>query len=175
TPQRITFCQGLHRDSVIWFLRTNTKVCPALAHQKCALTHGAQQSRNAAIGSATDQMSAKAALAVVCALWVRTVACGELHSSLLMRTVCRASGVYSERPRFSLVHVHPRYQGTPPDFCESWHCRGSRGRAPRENRGGAGGERPGTSWTCLARPVSNSSAGSENARPRTAWRFGAWQ
>ena len=34
------------------------------------------------------------------ALWVRTVACGELHSSLLMRTVCRASGVYSERPRF---------------------------------------------------------------------------
>jgi len=31
-----------------------------------------------------------------------------------MQTVCRASGVYSERPRFSLVHVHPRYQGTPP-------------------------------------------------------------
>jgi hypothetical protein len=114
TPQRITFCQGLHRDSVIWFLRTNTKVCPALAHQKCALTHGAQQSRNAAIGSTTDQMSAKAALAVMCALRVRTVACGELHGALLMRTVCRASGVYNERPRLSLVHVHPRYRATPP-------------------------------------------------------------
>jgi hypothetical protein len=28
--------------------------------------------------------------------------------------VCRASGVYNERPRLSLVHVHPRYRATPP-------------------------------------------------------------
>jgi len=45
-------------------------------------------------------------LAVMGALWVRTVACGELHSSLLMRTVCRASGVYSERPRFFRLFIH---------------------------------------------------------------------
>src|SRR5215475_15067646 len=100
TPQRITFCQGPHRDGVIRLLCTHTEVRRALTHRKRALTPGAQQSRNASIGSTKDQMSAKAALAVMCALWMRTVACGELHSSLLMRTVCRASGVYSERPRF---------------------------------------------------------------------------
>src|SRR4030095_6959918 len=114
TPQRMTFCQGPQRDGVIWFLRTHTEVRRALAHRKRALTPGAQQSRNAAIGSTKDQMRAKAALAVVCALWVRTVACGELHSYLLMRTGCRASGGYSGRPRFSLVQIHPRYRGTPP-------------------------------------------------------------
>src|SRR5437870_9370040 len=100
TPQRITFCQGPHRNGVIRLRRAYTEVRRTLAHRKRALTHGAQQSRNVAIGSTTDQMRAKAALAVMCALWVRTVACGELHSSLLMRTVCRASGVYSERPHF---------------------------------------------------------------------------
>src|SRR5262245_31436321 len=100
TPQRIPFGQGPHRDGVIRRLRAYTEVCRTLAHRKRALTSGAQQSRNTAIGSATDQMRAKATLAVMGALWVRTVACGELHSSLLMRTVCRASGVYSERRRF---------------------------------------------------------------------------
>ena len=50
----------------------------------------------------------------MCALRVWTVAWSERHSSLLMRTVCRASGGYSGRPRFSLVQVHPRYRGTPP-------------------------------------------------------------
>ena len=80
TSQRITFCQGPHRDRVIRFLHAYTEVCRALAHRKRALTHGAQQSWNAAIGSTTDQMRAKAALAVMGALWVRTVACGELHS-----------------------------------------------------------------------------------------------
>src|SRR4029453_16083024 len=115
TPQRMTFCQGPQRDGVIWFLRAHTEVRRALAHRKRALTPGAQQSRNAAIGSTKDQMRAKAALAVVCALWVRTGACGELHSSLLMRTVCRASGVYSGGPPFSLFQIHPRYRGTPPE------------------------------------------------------------
>src|SRR5919197_3009179 len=71
TPQRITFCQGPHRDGVIRLLCTHTEVCRALTHRKRALTPGAQQSRNAAIGSTKDQMSAKAALAVMCALWVR--------------------------------------------------------------------------------------------------------
>src|SRR5215510_2551535 len=41
TPQRITFCQGPHRDGVIRFLRTHTEVCRAVAHRKRALTHGA--------------------------------------------------------------------------------------------------------------------------------------
>src|SRR5262249_22148036 len=59
-------------------------------------------------------MNAKTALAIMCVLRVWTVAYSELHSSLLMRAVCCASGVYSGRPRFSLVHVHPRYRGTPP-------------------------------------------------------------
>src|SRR2546426_5080384 len=95
-------------------LRAHTEVRRALAHRKRALTHGAQQSRNAAIDSTTDQMCVEAAFAVMRALRVRTVACGELHGSLLMRTVCRASGVYSERSPLSLVHIHPRYRGTPP-------------------------------------------------------------
>src|SRR5215831_17494847 len=38
-----------------------------------------------------------------------------------MQTVCRASGGYSERLRFSLVHVHPRYRGTPPPNPSSRH------------------------------------------------------
>src|SRR4029450_14117129 len=68
TPQRITFCQGPHRDRVIRFLHAYPEVRRALAHRKCALTHGAQQSWNAAIGSTTDRMRAKAGLAVMGAL-----------------------------------------------------------------------------------------------------------
>jgi hypothetical protein len=97
------------------FLRTHPEVRRALAHRKRALTPGAQQTRNAAIGSTTDQMRAKAALAVMCAWRGWTVACGALQGSLLMRTVCCASGGYSERPGLSLVPVHPRYRGTPPE------------------------------------------------------------
>src|SRR5262249_35697598 len=41
TPQRITFCQGPHRDRVIRFLHAYTEVRRALAHRKRALTHGA--------------------------------------------------------------------------------------------------------------------------------------
>src|SRR5262245_41579489 len=47
-------------------------------------------------------MRVEAALAIMRALRVRTVAGGELHDSLLMRTVCRTSGVYSECLRLSL-------------------------------------------------------------------------
>jgi hypothetical protein len=32
-----------------------------------------------------------------------------------MWTVGRASGVYSEHPHYSLVQIHPRYRGTPPN------------------------------------------------------------
>jgi hypothetical protein len=59
------------------------------------------------VGSTTDQMGA-ATSAIVRALRVRTVACSELHGSLLMQTVYHASGVYSERSRLSLVHIHTR-------------------------------------------------------------------
>src|SRR5712691_3044069 len=122
TPQRITFCQGPHREGVIRLLRAHTEVRRALAHRKRALTHSAQQSRNATIGSTTDQMRAEAALAVMRALRVRTVACGELHGSLLMKTVCRVSGVYSERSRLSLVHIHPRYRGASPNKLSGEAC-----------------------------------------------------
>src|SRR2546428_7403339 len=118
TPQRIPFCQGPHRDGVMRLLRAHTEVRRALAHRKRALTPGAQQSRNATIGSTTDQMRVEATFAVMRAVRMRTVTCGELHGSLLMKTVCRASGVYSERPRVSLVHIHPRYRGTPPKICD---------------------------------------------------------
>src|SRR5215813_12450629 len=47
-------------------------------------------------------MRVEATLAIRRALRVRTVACGELHDSLLMKTVCRTSGVYSECLRLSL-------------------------------------------------------------------------
>ena|SRR5215831_6907164 len=46
-----------------------------------------------------DQMRAEAALTIVRALGVRTVTGSELHGSLLMQTVCCASGVYRERSR----------------------------------------------------------------------------
>ena len=61
-------------------------------------------------------MSASAALAVVCALWVRTVACGELHSSLLMRTVyvhqeCIADVLASRL--FKFIHAIEGHHQTP--------------------------------------------------------------
>src|SRR5262245_39766383 len=80
TPPSMTFCQGPHRDRVMRCPHAYTEVRRALAHRKRALTPGAQQSWNAAIGSTTDQMRAKAALAVMGALGVRTVACGARHS-----------------------------------------------------------------------------------------------
>jgi hypothetical protein len=60
-----------------------------------------------------DQMSA-VAFAVVRALRVRAVACGELHGSLLVQNEYHASGVYSVRSRLSLAYIHTRYRGTPP-------------------------------------------------------------
>jgi hypothetical protein len=71
------------------------------------MAHGAQQARNAAIGSTTDQMNTEAARAVMRALWLGTVACRELHCFLLIRTVCHVSGVYSEcsRPPFVFIHA----------------------------------------------------------------------
>src|SRR5206468_6697864 len=107
---------GPHRHGVIRLLRAHTEVRRALAHRKCVLTLGAEQARNAAISSTTNQMCVEAALAVMRALRVRTVAGGALHDSLLMRIVGRTSGVYSECPRLSLVHIHPRYRGTLPVF-----------------------------------------------------------
>src|SRR6266851_1891753 len=72
--------------------------------------------------STPNQMCVEAAFAVMRALRVRTGACGELHGSLLMWTVCRAAGVYSERARLSLVHIHPRYRGTPPNSVRLNFC-----------------------------------------------------
>src|SRR5713101_7717455 len=105
-PERIPFGQGAHRNEVIRLLGAHTVVGRALARRKRALTHGAQQPRNAAIGSTTDQMSTEAALTVMRALWMGTVTCGELHGSLLIQTVCRVSGVYSECSRLSFVFIH---------------------------------------------------------------------
>src|SRR5215208_2817487 len=53
--------------------------------------------------------------AVVRALRVRTVTWSELHGSLLMQTVCHASGGYSERSGLSLAHIYTRYRGTAPN------------------------------------------------------------
>jgi hypothetical protein len=61
-------------------------------------------------------MRVEAALALMRAWRVWPIACGALHGFLLMRTVYRASGVYSECPRLSLVQIYPRYRGTPPFF-----------------------------------------------------------
>src|SRR5215211_4194008 len=85
--------------------------CPG--ELKRALTLGAQQPRNTAIDSTTDQMGA-ATPAVVRALRVRTVTWSELHGSLLMQTVCHASGGYSERSGLSLAYIYTRYRGTAP-------------------------------------------------------------
>src|SRR6267378_5572250 len=82
----MTFCQGPHRHGVMRLLRAHTDVRRALAHRKCSLTLGAEQARHAAISSTTDQVCVEAALAVMRALRVRTVAWGELHDSLLMTT-----------------------------------------------------------------------------------------
>src|SRR5712691_4178829 len=87
-------------------LHPDTKVRCALASRKCAMAHGAHQTRNAAIGSTTDQMNTEAALAVMRALWIGTVACRELHGFLLIRTVCHVSGVYSECSRSPFVFIH---------------------------------------------------------------------
>src|SRR4030095_6867719 len=82
-----------------------------------------------------NQMRAEAALTVMRALRVRTVACREIHGSLLMKTVCHPSGVYSERSRLSLVHIHPRYRGTPPNFREgAGNVDYGRTRTPLRNR-----------------------------------------
>jgi hypothetical protein len=82
------------------------KTCP---YTSCTAAEG-----DTAVSSATDQMGT-ATSAIVRALRVRTVACSELHGSLLMQTVYPASGVYSERSRLSLfiaIHAvegqHPR-------------------------------------------------------------------
>jgi len=90
----------------IRLLRAHTVVGRALARRKRALTHVAQQPRHAAIGSTTDQMSTEAALAVMRALWMGIVTCSELPGSLLIQTVCRVSGVYSECARLSFVFIH---------------------------------------------------------------------
>src|SRR6266699_1746023 len=110
----MTFCQSPHRDDVIRLLCTYPEVRRTLTSRKCALTPGTQQPRNVAVGPTTDQMRAEAALTIVRALGVRTVTGGELHGSLLMQTVCCASGVYRERSRCSLIRMHTRYRGTPP-------------------------------------------------------------
>jgi hypothetical protein len=47
----MTFGQGPHRAEVMRLLRAHTAVGRALARRKRALTHGAQQPKNAAIGS----------------------------------------------------------------------------------------------------------------------------
>src|SRR2546429_8413939 len=110
----MTFCQSPHRDDVIRLLCTYPEVRRTLTSRKCALTPGTQQPRNVAVGPTTDQMSAEAAFTIVRALGVRTVTGGELHGSLLMQTVCCASGVYRERSRRSLIRIHTRYRGTAP-------------------------------------------------------------
>src|SRR4051812_45360812 len=65
TPQRITFGEGPHRDSVIRLLCTYPEVRRPLTSRKCALASGTQQPRNTAVGPATDQVSAEAALTIV--------------------------------------------------------------------------------------------------------------
>src|SRR5713101_2540263 len=102
----MTFCQDPHRGGVMRLLHPDTEVRCALASRKRAMAHGAHQTRNAAIGSTTDQMSTEAALAVMRALWIGTIACRELHCFLLMQTVCHVSGVYSECARLSFVLIH---------------------------------------------------------------------
>jgi hypothetical protein len=47
----------------------------------------AQQARNAALSSPTYQMGGAATRVVICAVRVRTVACGTRHGALLMRTM----------------------------------------------------------------------------------------
>src|SRR2546428_349699 len=51
-------------------------------------------------------MNTEAALAVMGALWIGTVACRELHCILLIRTVCHVSGVYSKCSRSPFVFIH---------------------------------------------------------------------
>src|SRR5262249_55710878 len=80
-----------------------------------------------------DQMRAEAALTIVRALGVRTVTGSELHGSLLMQTVCCASGVYRERSRLSLVRIHTRYRGTAPYFAGAAECCGHRRSAGRRH------------------------------------------
>src|SRR5262249_19497587 len=64
-------------------------------------------------------MRVEAAVAIMRALRVRTVAGGELHDSLLMRTVCRTSGVYSECLRLSLCLYSSTLSRDTTRFCGS--------------------------------------------------------
>jgi hypothetical protein len=95
-------------------LRAPTAGRRALAHRPWALTRGAEPARHAASSATTDPRCVAAARAVRRAWRGRTVACGALPDSLLLRTVGRTSGGDSAGPRLSLVHMHPRYRGTPP-------------------------------------------------------------
>ncbi len=74
TPQRITFGEGPHRDSVIRLLCTYPEVRRPLTRRKGAVTPSAQEPRNTAVGPTMDQMSAEAAFTIVRALAVWTVA-----------------------------------------------------------------------------------------------------
>jgi hypothetical protein len=105
---------GPPRPGGMRLLRAPTAGRRALAHRPWALTRGAEPARHAASSATTDPRCVAAARAVRRAWRGRTVACGALPDSLLLRTVGRTSGGDSAGPRLSLVHMHPRYRGTPP-------------------------------------------------------------
>jgi hypothetical protein len=107
---------GPPRPGGMRLLRAPTAGRRALAHRPWALTREAEPARHAASSATTDPRCVAAARAVRRAWRGRTVACGALPDSLLLRTVGRTSGGDSAGSRLSLVHMHPRYRGTPPHF-----------------------------------------------------------